>query len=366
MGKQYKKAEKLHKLLTAPTLLVDLQKVSRNIARMKAKADASGCQLQPHFKTHQSLAIGAQFTRQGITAATVSSLSMANYFALGGWKQLHIAMPVLCFQRDEAQTIAQKCSLSCNVSRLEHLTALKGLSIAGVYIDIDTGYGRTGIKAQNTQAIRDLLQAIDSAGIPFKGLYCHNGASYGLESKEMLVANYSQSLRQLKDVQTHFDRPSELMIGDTPGCSATPTFKGVDRVSAGNYVFYDLMQYQLGSCTLDDIAVCMACPILEKNIDLQTVVVHGGAVHFSKETLEMDGNMVFGKSVALNYDEWETGFNGALISISQEHGTVQLDSNSFQKAQIGDFIGILPIHSCLTADAMGAYLSTEGVLVSSL
>lgn len=358
--------EKLKPQLKAPTLLVNLDIVASNIARMKNKADASSTRLQPHFKTHQSLDIAKAFAAQGVTACTVSSVKMAQYFASGGWNQIHLAMPLLAFQKDEVNHIAQNCALSCNVSRLQHLDDLMGFSVDGVYIDIDTGYGRTGIRVDDKEAISDMIQAVERSSIALKGLYCHNGASYGCNGSSDVLSNHENSLSSIRALKKSLGLSLPIMYGDTPGTSLANDFNGIDTVSAGNYAFYDLMQWQLGSCKLEDIAVCMACPIIEKNESQQTVVVHGGAVHFSKDALNSDGKKVFGKAVALNYDEWETGFNGELISISQEHGTVRLDAKSFHNAQIGDFIGILPVHSCLTADAMDGYLSTTGASLSSL
>jgi D-serine deaminase-like pyridoxal phosphate-dependent protein len=31
--------------------------------------------------------------------------------------------------------------------------------------------------------------------------------------------------------------------------------------------------------------------------------------------------------------------------------------------QVGDLLGILPVHSCMTADCMGSYLSLDGQVV---
>lgn len=358
--------EKLLSSLTAPTLLVDLNRVRRNISKMKAKADASQCLLQPHFKTHQSLGIAAEYITQGVDAATVSSLQMAQYFANGGWKRIHLALPIIAGQKNIANSIAKKCALTCNVSQIEHVGALADLSIDGVFIDIDNGYGRTGVRVDNKRSIYELLEAIDGAGIAFKGFYYHNGNSYGMDSTETIVKNHQTALGRVQYLQKNLDRSSLLMLGDTPSCSLATDFNGIDIVSAGNYIFYDLMQYELGSCRLEDIAVCLACPVLEKNDHRKTVVVHGGAVHFSKEMVTKDGKTYFGRAVELNYDEWKTEETGALISISQEHGTIALNEKAFKQVKIGDFIGVLPIHSCLTADAMGTYLSTSGVSISMM
>ena len=64
-------------LLKEPTLLVDRQKCIANIKAMKAKADMAEIMFRPHFKTHQSKAVGEWFREQGVDKITVSSVRMA-------------------------------------------------------------------------------------------------------------------------------------------------------------------------------------------------------------------------------------------------------------------------------------------------
>ena len=80
--------------IAKPTLLLDTQKVRRNITRMAEKVQRSGVRLRPHFKTHQSAVIDEWFRAQGITDITVSSVDMAIYFARHGWDDITIAFPV--------------------------------------------------------------------------------------------------------------------------------------------------------------------------------------------------------------------------------------------------------------------------------
>jgi D-serine deaminase-like pyridoxal phosphate-dependent protein len=51
-------------------------------------------------------------------------------------------------------------------------------------------------------------------------------------------------------------------------------------------------------------------------------------------------------------------------SLSQEHGIIRAGSGDLQKIREGDVLGVLPVHSCLTADCMGKYLSTDDKIIS--
>ena len=56
-----------------PTLVLNEERARANITRMAEKARANGVRLRPHFKTHQSAAIGDWFEAAGVRCITVSS-----------------------------------------------------------------------------------------------------------------------------------------------------------------------------------------------------------------------------------------------------------------------------------------------------
>ena len=53
-----------------------------------------------------------------------------------------------------------------------------------------------------------------------------------------------------------------------------------------------------------------------------------------------------------------------VTQLSQEHGVLNLDPATLHSLQPGSLIGILPVHACLTADAMKKYITMHGKSVS--
>jgi D-serine deaminase-like pyridoxal phosphate-dependent protein len=92
------------------------------------------------------------------------------------------------------------------------------------------------------------------------------------------------------------------------------------------------------------------------------VIVHGGGVHFAKDFLKLDGGAgSFGKVVTLTENGWSTSETGMFMkSLSQEHGIIHAPSATAKQIKIGDFLGVLPVHSCMTADVMKSYTTTAG------
>ena len=156
-----------------------------------------------------------------------------------------------------------------------------------------------------------------------------------------------------------------ILYGDTPNCSTQSDFRGLDEITPGNFVFYDLTQASLGSCNESDIAVAMACPVVSKHTGSQEMVIHGGAVHFSKEKLESNGQVIYGKGVDFHPTGWSPVPQGSYItSLSQEHGVVAVTKDIMAKTRIGDLLVFHPVHSCLTANLMKQYTTLEGRVIS--
>ena len=117
-----------------------------------------------------------------------------------------------------------------------------------------------------------------------------------------------------------------------------------------------------------DIAVALAVPVVAKSKERLEVIIHGGAVHLSKDHLfDANEQKFFGEMVVFTEDGWSPIIEGVkLKSVSQEHGILSVSEEIFDQIELGDVIGILPIHSCLTANLMKSYLSLKGETIEHL
>ncbi len=353
--------------ITKPSLFIQPGIVQRNIKRMLKKAKDTGAEIRPHFKTHQSLTIGRWFKKYGIKKVAVSSVEMAEYFAKDGWKDITIAFPFNPNEINKVNLLAEKNIINLTLLNTETISYLNDhlKNTIGVFIEIDTGYIRSGISYHAydyLQKMADLIQKSDK--LILRGILSHAGQTYQAKSKKEILEIHQQNIQRMSGVKkTLKNLPGDFIIstGDTPSCSMAEHFENIDEIRPGNFVFYDVQQAELGSCKYEDIAVCMACPVVAKYKERNEIVIYGGAVHFSKEFILKDNQKIYGHIVDLQNNGWKlTNEKGFLIKLSQEHGTISVSDSLFEKYQIGDFIGILPIHSCLTANLMGEYLDFQG------
>jgi D-serine deaminase-like pyridoxal phosphate-dependent protein len=337
---------------------------------MAEKASFSRSALRPHFKTHQSKTIGGWFREFGTDRITVSSVGMALYFSEDGWNDITIAFPVNIRQIEEIAGLSEKVKLGLLLvddSPVETLGKQLHHEVA-IWIKIDVGTHRTGLAPDHPEEIERILERLKPyPHLQFAGFLAHAGHSYHSRSVTEVQRIYDQSLAILLDLKRKYlnDFPGiRISLGDTPGCSMVSDFGRVDELRPGNYVFYDLMQEQIGACSMDDIAVAMACPVVAVHRDRLQWIIYGGGIHFSKDFLSLeDGRKCFGRMVDVQGGSWSvenTNENPFILSLSQEHGIVQCTDKNFNLCTPGDLSLWLPVHSCLTADAMGSYINLSG------
>ena len=352
--------------ITRPTLFVNKNIVKNNIHTMATKAKENGVELIPHFKTHQSKEIGKWFKEETIETITVSSVSMAEYFAEDNWKHIFIAFPVNVLEIHQIANLATKVELTLLVTSKEQLKILlQEVEIyVNILIEIDTGSNRSGLNPSESQLISEMIDLLSGTQHNFKGFYSHFGHTYNATSPVEVEQIYTKSLNIMHDLKyRHADAKPTISIGDTPSCSIITEFDDVKSIHAGNFAFYDLTQAQIGSCREEDIAIALACPVVGKNAERNEIIVYGGGVHLSKESL-YDHDIkasIYGKIVLFSEYGWSRSVPGCYVrSISQEHGVVKLTPEAYHRIKIGDVIGVLPVHSCMTADVMAGYTEVSG------
>jgi len=390
--------------ITKPTPIVDERRVRENIARMAEKAARAGVRFRPHFKTHQSAAIGEWFRDGGVEAITVSSVTMASYFAEHNWKDITIALPVNLREADAIAELAVKIDLGLLFDCVEAVTAIesalsaakkRGDSLAGrpphdgvvrAGIKIDAGYGRVGVRWDRSEEILALARAISSCRwLRFEGILTHSGHSYRQEDiagvrqvheeslarmravREMLRTRVRQDASAMKRSEPLFER-CLISIGDTPTCSTMESFPSADEIRPGNFVFYDVMQWRLGVCGPADLGMALACPVIGVYPQRGVIALYGGSAHLSSERVMVrapeDGEETIVFGYLANFAGGEAlGVPDArlpVVNLTQEHGIVLAPSDACAHVNVGDLVLVYPAHSCLTAAMHREYVTTIG------
>ena len=339
---------------STPTLVINKSISSNNLDRMIGVANKNNLVLRPHFKTHQSIEIGNWFKEKGVTSITVSSIKMAEFFS-SEWDDITIAFPLNILEIDKLNFMITRHKVKLLIDSISSLKILNSQLEAsiGVYLKIDVGYNRAGLKIDENQKIKSIINFCKtSQKISFLGFLAHFGDSYKSKNKKEIKNVFQKSIERIKILSDEFP-DYQISIGDTPTCSTIKKYpKFINEIRPGNFIFYDLAQYKIGSCEIDDIAVRIICPVISIYEEREEVLIYGGSVHFSKDSLceneyDIFGYVYFGET-------WDVSNKiGYIKSLSQEHGIVKLEKKMSLK--IGDILNVIPVHSCLAVDKMGVF-----------
>jgi len=354
-----------------PVAVVDERRVRRNVAAMAARAAATGARLRPHVKTHQTVEIASWCREAGARGITVSSLAMARAYVGAGWDDVTIALPANPRWAPELSRLAERARVGVLLDDPAAARALDAGLTADVaaWLKIDVGYGRAGVRWDDRSRLAVLAAAVAGAAhLSAAGVLTHAGQSYAARGRERIAAVCGEALERLtaarRFVADRWGGRCAASFGDTPCCSVLERFLEVDELRPGNYVFHDLMQHAAGVCDDGAIALAVACPVLSVQRERGRLLLHGGAVHLSKERLP-DGT--FGRLLAAT----GAGFGSLhptarLAGLSQEHGLLEAPADLLETARPGDVVLVAPVHSCLAADLADRIVTWEGTALTSL
>ncbi|MGD0189714.1 MAG: DSD1 family PLP-dependent enzyme [Rhizomicrobium sp.] len=235
--------------LQTPALVIDLDRLETNIARMAEHARQSGIRLRPHAKTHKCAEIARQQIAAGALGICVAKLGEAEAMADAGIQSILITSPVVT-ERGVARLVAlnmwvpELIAVCDNVSvaeRLEEAAVRSGKSLS-VLVDIDPGLGRTGVRPGD-DAIALVRTVVESSHLTFRGLQCYAGQLQHLESPNERRDKSLAVLQELGEFRNRLKAdgtvPDILSGGGTGTFDIDPDARVLTELQVGSYVFMD-------------------------------------------------------------------------------------------------------------------------------
>ena len=344
--------------LNTPSLVLDLERIRSNAARLCAIAEANKVRLRPHVKTHKCIEVARIQTAGFDGAITVSTLAEARAFFAGGFKDITYAVPIEPGKFEEcARLVRGGLNLNLLTDDADTVLALDEFARRArvkfeVFVKIDCGYHRCGVEPHTEEAVEIPRLVSDAKKLNFAGILTHAGHSYHAATKDEIVTiarNESDAMVELKNrlVNQGIDVPT-VSIGSTPTITHVDHLDGIDEIRPGNYIFFDAFQATLGSCSFSDTALTVLASVVHRDRGRKKIIVDAGAIALSKDRGPVDLDAACGYGRVLGIDGNETGFR--ISDLSQEHGTFFVEDHSdFDKFPVGIRVRILANHSCLTA-----------------
>ena len=336
--------------LPTPALLVDVDRLERNLREMAERCAALGVSLRPHVKTHKCVEIAERQVALGVPGITVSTLEEARVFAEHGFDDLTWAFPVIPGRLDEALAIAEDATLRLVIDSPEGLAAVEATGHPfHVWLQVDCGYHRVGVDPERELAL-ELARAVTASNrLTFDGILTHGGHAYGARSRDEAERIADQERAVMAGLAERLRRSGiavpGVSIGSTPGMAAARRLDGVTEARPGNYAYYDFTQVAIGSCTVRQCALTVLSTVISCQPGARHAVCDAGALALSKDpgpSRDAAGDPTTWGEVYADHEAGTLRPDLRLASLSQEHGILSAP------VPVGTRLRILPNHSCLT------------------
>jgi len=153
--------------LDTPTVLVDLDRMEKNIRQWQSCIQDRGVKFRPHIKTHKVPEIALLQIAAGARGIIAAKISEAEPFAEAGITDICIAYPV--FGELKWKRVAELAKRGVRVTvNCDSEDAAQGLSKAArdarvtihVQVDVDSGFHRGGVPMQDIASIERLARRI--------------------------------------------------------------------------------------------------------------------------------------------------------------------------------------------------------------
>lgn len=351
--------------LPSPCVIVDVECVRRNIARMAKTMGGFGVNLRPHWKTSKSIEVARMQLEAGAVGITAATANEVHALVEGGISDVFWAYPPIGDHRIAcAIDAARKTKITVSGDSVESLIGLSAAAeSAGLLIpfrlDVDTGLGRTGVAPEGAVSMAQKLSAL--RGLEMVGVYTHEGHVQGMgaDPQKRMAAGLAAG-RVLVDV-TEAIRESgvevrEVSVGSTPSAMSTPTVPGVTEARPGTYVYGDENQVAIGTVNSQDCAISVLSRVICTQRD-EVVLIDAGIKAMSR-----DGSLHGDNRIGTIVDETGNADGGVVVTGHEEHGYVKTTAS----LSVGDVVRVRPNHACGLSNMHSHVFATDGVVVTDV
>lgn len=335
--------------IETPALLINKDQLLTNIKDMADYANTYSLRLRPHIKAHRLPQIARLQQDLGASGFTCAKLGEAEMLVNNGMDDVLVAyqligqpkMDRLSHLLDQAR-IAVGCDSMEGARTLQRTAEQYGRKIS-IYLEIDSGLNRCGVKA-GQNAVDLALQIREKCkDLQLVGVFTHAGQAYAAQSQSELITIARQEGESVASTSRMLKRQGfelqSVSVGSTPTAKYAHLVPGVNEIRPGNYVFYDAIQVGLGVATIEQCALSVLTTVISRPSERQVVIDAGSKV------LGLDKGahgiaLVNGFGIVLDWS------NLTVERLSEEHGVVVDESGTGNLPAIGEHLRIIPNHAC--------------------
>jgi D-serine deaminase-like pyridoxal phosphate-dependent protein len=337
-----------------PALLLYMDAVERNIARMASFFSDKPCKLRPHIKTHKLPMIAHKQIEAGAIGVTCAKLGEAKIFLEAGIKNVLIANEIV--GNGKIQRLVNLSNYGNLIVCVDNFENARNISEAAgkiggkmdVLVEINVGLNRCGVRP-GKPAIEFVQKIMELKNLVFWGLMGYEGGLFinDIEAKKKKCTECNKLLVETKGLIEKNGFSVEIVTaGGSNTFNLTGLYSGITDIQVGSYVTMDSHNKFYG---LD----------FEQTITVLTTVISRP----EKERAVTDAGMK-----SLSTDEGLPVCREAGITVSrlnEEHGHLRIE-NPDHDLSVGDKIELIPSHGCTTIPLHDRYIIIRNDYVESV
>ena len=349
--------------IETPALIVDLDVLDRNIAKMAEVARASRVRVRPHAKTHKSTAIALRQIAHGAVGQCVQKVGEAEALVRGGVKDVLVSNQVVgerklrrlaALARDATMALCFDAADQVDVA--SRVARDFGVELGGL-VEIEVGMERCGV-APGEPAAALARRIADAPNLKFLGLQAYHGRAQHLptyQERARAIAYAIDAVRETLRALAAENLGCEIIGGAGTGTFAMEASSGVyNELQVGSYVFMDTEYARIGGRdggrytefehSLFVLASVISVPTADR------AIVDAGLKSYSAER---------GPPWVHNRSDTE------VTGVSDEHGKLKLGPRA-QRLSLGEKIWLIPGHCDPTVNLHDWYVGVRNGRVEAL
>ncbi|MGV4797059.1 alanine racemase [Rhizobium sp. F40D2] len=358
-------------MLETPCLVLDADRMDRNIKRLRNRLNDLGVSLRPHLKTAKSIDVARRFMGAPEGPATVSTLKEAEQFAAAGVRDMIYAVGISPAKLARVvDLLAKGVDLVVILDTVEQAQAVAeasrnaGMPIPAM-IEIDCDGHRSGVRPTDRAKLLEIGLVL-AAGADLRGVLTHAGDSYkggGVKAQQLYAEAERLAVVEAAQLLRSGGLPCPVVsVGSTPTAHHAKDLAGVTEVRAGVFVFFDLVMAGIGICQIDDIALSLLATVIGHQREKGWIITDGGWMSLSRDRGTSKQAVDHGYGLVCDIDGNVYG-DIIVADANQEHGIIAVRPGSdarLPELAVGDRVRILPNHACATAAQHAAYHVVRG------
>jgi D-serine deaminase-like pyridoxal phosphate-dependent protein len=338
-------AAKIARDYGTPAVVIDMDRVERNIARIQAACNAAGVASRPHIKTHKSPQLAKLQIAAGAKGITCQKLGEAEVMADAGIDDILISYNLIGEEKmarlgalQNKATITVAADNPTVIAGLPQAAAISGRPLS-VVVECDTGRKRAGVETP-AEAVALARSIAASKGLHFAGFMLYPTETGWVEAQRF----YDEALAGVREAGLE---PSIVSTGGTPNLKNLGKLRGGTEHRFGTYIYNDRMQVAAGVADWDDCALNVYATVVSR-AGPDRGILDAGSKTLTSDTAGLDGH-----GLILEHPE------AKIARFAEEHGFLDL-TRSNTRPSVGDVVRIVPNHVCVVVNMVDEVVMVRG------